>query len=174
MDLIGIAQCGWSPEQHAIDHAEHGRVGPDPEGQRQHDARPEGHSMAEPAHRVSQVLRRGFEPGEPPRVARVVLDAAHASEGGAVAARRFLRRKTRLTKLLRLAVEMKPQLVVQVALQPVTPEEGAQPEAQFAQDAVQHGWLPQRMSSTRPTATVIRPQASVSLVRCVRPDRVSW
>ena len=161
------------PEHQPIDDAEHRGVRADAECERGDDGEREARTRAQSATSVAQIAHRVLEQMHAARISRFFFHAIEAAEGEARAPRGFVDRDPRAHVLRGFALEMKSELVVELALHFCAPENRAQAIAHVAPEVGQQVRAAHRMSRTRRTATVRRRHASVSVSSWLRPVRVS-
>ena len=125
-------------KQQTVDDAEHRRVRADAESERENDRDGEPRLCLEPARGVAKVLRENVDQREAARVARVVLDAIESAEAEPRAPFGLVARNAGRDVLLDFALDVKAQLIVQLALDGGPLEERAHAKAQVAQDLAQH------------------------------------
>ncbi len=134
----GIAQKGWRPQEHAVDDGEHRGVRADAEAERNNHARGEPGCGAQTAERVSRVLQDGLEQcGAAPISARF-LGAVDAAECDICAAHGLGAGEAGALELVRLAIEVKAQLVVEVPFQRRSANECPDAVFEIAQKLGQH------------------------------------
>src|SRR5439155_12146039 len=102
--------------------------------------------------------------------ARLVLGSIDTAEREARPAQCLAPREAGALVLVGLVLEMKPELVVQLALHAIALKERAQAVAEIRE----HDYRPGSMFITSDTAAVSLSQASASAPSCFRPARVSW
>ena len=134
------ARVGQGAEEHAADHAEDGGVGADAEAEGERDHGGEAGVAAQAARAVLDVLDEGFQEAHAPGVAALLLDALDAAEAHGGAAAGLVGAHPLALLLLGLQLEVEPQLLVQLALDAVAGEEGAQEMADAGKGA--HGVRP--------------------------------
>src|SRR5579864_6312146 len=118
------------PQRQGLDDAEDQRVGADAQGQREHGDKGEARALAQQAGGVPDVPGEAVQPGPGPDGAQLLLDQRHVAESAARRMAGLLRGQASRTQFLRLELEMRRQLALQL-LQPLpAPREPRQPRAQ--------------------------------------------
>ncbi len=159
-EAAGLGE-GEGAEHDGIDHTEDGGIGADAEGEGERGDECEARAFAEAARGVAQILQQDFEPAEGPHFARGLLQGSGIAEsaagfgGGEVGARGTLG-------------EVKLEFVFEVAIEPPTPEEGADTKAKRVQPLGVHA-----VCIMRATAPESRFQLADSSARCFLPAAVS-
>ena len=104
-------------QQHRVDHAEDRGAGADPEAQCQHRREREAGRLPEAAPRIADVAQRRLDPDPDPGVPRRFLDRIHAAHLDPGRAPRRRRIQPFSDFFLRQALEIAPDLLVEVGVQ---------------------------------------------------------
>src|SRR5262245_13121322 len=137
------------PEEETIDNGEDGGVSPDPQRQREHCHRRKAGVSAQRAEHVRGILTRLVQPDRHPHSPRVLLCQGDIAEREHGLSLRFCRRHPTLNVLLRLSLDMVPELSLK-SIQRMEP-------------------LPHAGLSTRVMARVSFCHFVVSTTNCFRP-----
>ena len=156
-------------EDHRVDEAEDGRVGPDAEREREDGNRRERRAPGQGPNAVAGVALQSRQPGPAaPAVTHRILVRFDAAEGGARPSTRFPPVDSRLAhQALRFHVEMEAELLVHPLLYLFT----EQPKAETGAGGVHPPHQVLRNTAPRPSAK--RCQLSISSPSARRPDGVS-
>ena len=171
-DQAFLLRVRQRPQQHAVHDAEHGGGGADAEGEREDGHDRERGSAPQGARRVAEVAKEVLDGAETVLVARALAGARHAPELDQRLPARLLGRHAGLQVLLRLPVDVEPDLLVEAALQLTAADEPQQPTPSLPRS--RHRSLSYAAASrTRLMARDIRRHWASSSVSWRRPWAVS-
>ena len=157
-------------QQQAVDEAEERGVGADAERKRERDDGGERRALPQPAERVAQVLGDDVHHGQAAVLAVRLAEPVGPAEFQERLAPRLGRGEPAPAELVRQQLEMRRQLFVELAIQPVPRDDRSQPRPQQGE---QRGHCPDPPSaSTRPITAATRSQFSVAAASCVSPGLV--
>ena len=117
---------GKRPEEHRVQHAEHRGIGADREREYGDGADRKAGTLAQGSHRVAYVLRHGFDQGERATVTVGFLHRLDASKAAQCGVARLGWIHAGFEVVLNLHLQVKANLIVQLALQPVAFEQATQ------------------------------------------------
>ena len=146
MHGCGVTQVFGRPKQQTVNNAEHRRIRADAESECQHHPGGEAGTCAQTADRVPQILQEGFDEHGPAHVAALFLDLLQTAEGEPRSPACRGRRHAGSFIRFGFTVEVKAQLVVQLALQCAAPEDCAHAVRRIAPQLTPHVPAPPRRS----------------------------
>ena len=120
-DGLGI-RIRQRPQQHAVDDAEHRRVGADAQGEDTHHRGGEAGLAAQPAGGVAHVPPEVVQPAPAPDVARAFPNQRRIAQLPPRGPARLRLGDACVTQALTLQLEMEPQFLLQVLLRLTAPE----------------------------------------------------
>ena len=162
---VGVGHRQW-PQHHRIEDAERGGRGPDAQSQRQDRDRGETWIATKHATRISKILH---EPVDQRQAALIPIHFLHLLSTAECAPRRRTRifgRKTTADVLLGEKVQMRADVIVQIAIVSTAQDECLHSHRQHAKGCHDYS------SSSRFTIATVRAHVSASAASCFRPARV--
>src|SRR3954471_21962119 len=132
-----MANRSW-PCQERVDEREDGRVRADADREGQHHRQAERWMLAQRARGVPEVLEHGLEAHRAAAIAALLLGPFDAAEDKPSAPKRLVRLDAGSGILLGFALDVEAELLRQLALHLLAPEECAQTISQIAPELVQH------------------------------------
>ena len=157
-------------QQQTVDEAEERRVGADAEGERQRHDNGERGALPEHSDRVAHVLREDVEPGQAALLAVHFAETVRPAELQEGLASRVRGGEPAPLEFVGQELEVRPQLFVELTLQPILRDERSQPRPDQSKPGCH---LPDPPSArNRPITAATRCQFSVSAASCFSPGLV--